>query len=149
LDHGPREGRQTGPGHNGRTPVKNEEEVMEAAISAPLQGAPHIDERSRKLVIIASLIGTTVEWYDFFLYGTITGLVTLEDVLEQIFGEIGDTFSDDDGADGAGSIGGDLLSGDQGFKTGVIPFALALFGDYQDFHLSARFITRRIRRRKK
>jgi len=48
---------------------------MEAAISAPLQGAPHIDERSRKLVIIASLIGTTVEWYDFFLYGTITGLV--------------------------------------------------------------------------
>ncbi|MEO9135530.1 MAG: MFS transporter [Casimicrobiaceae bacterium] len=33
------------------------------------------DERSRKLVILASLIGTTVEWYDFFLYGTITGLV--------------------------------------------------------------------------
>jgi MFS transporter, MHS family, shikimate and dehydroshikimate transport protein len=31
--------------------------------------------RSRKLVTIASLIGTTVEWYDFFLYGTITGLV--------------------------------------------------------------------------
>ncbi len=48
---------------------------MEAAISAPLQGVPQVDERSRRLVIIASLIGTTVEWYDFFLYGTITGLV--------------------------------------------------------------------------
>lgn len=33
------------------------------------------DERSRRLVTLASLIGTTVEWYDFFLYGTITGLV--------------------------------------------------------------------------
>ncbi len=48
---------------------------MEAAISAPPQGVPQVDERSRRLVIIASLIGTTVEWYDFFLYGTITGLV--------------------------------------------------------------------------
>ena len=29
----------------------------------------------RNEVRISSLIGTTVEWYDFFLYGTITGLV--------------------------------------------------------------------------
>jgi MFS family permease len=36
---------------------------------------PTTDERSRKLVTLASLIGTTVEWYDFFIYGTITGLV--------------------------------------------------------------------------
>src|SRR6478609_7015239 len=36
---------------------------------------PVTDERSRRLVTLASLIGTTVEWYDFFLYGTITGLV--------------------------------------------------------------------------
>jgi len=36
---------------------------------------PATDERSRRLVTLASLIGTTVEWYDFFLYGTITGLV--------------------------------------------------------------------------
>jgi MFS transporter, MHS family, shikimate and dehydroshikimate transport protein len=28
-----------------------------------------------KLVAFASFIGTTVEWYDFFLYGTVTGLV--------------------------------------------------------------------------
>jgi MFS family permease len=32
-------------------------------------------ERSRKLVTVASLLGTTVEWYDFFLYGTMSGLV--------------------------------------------------------------------------
>jgi MHS family shikimate/dehydroshikimate transporter-like MFS transporter len=48
---------------------------MEAAITAPLQGITEADDRSRRLVTIASLIGTTVEWYDFFLYGTITGLV--------------------------------------------------------------------------
>ena len=48
---------------------------MEAAIAAPLQGGTEVDDRSRRLVTIASLIGTTVEWYDFFLYGTITGLV--------------------------------------------------------------------------
>ena len=48
---------------------------MDASIAAPLQGVTTTDQRSRKLVTIASLIGTTVEWYDFFLYGTITGLV--------------------------------------------------------------------------
>jgi MHS family shikimate/dehydroshikimate transporter-like MFS transporter len=48
---------------------------MDASIAAPLQGAAPTDERSRRLVTLASLIGTTVEWYDFFLYGTITGLV--------------------------------------------------------------------------
>jgi hypothetical protein len=26
-------------------------------------------------VVIASFIGTTIEWYDFFLYGTATGVV--------------------------------------------------------------------------
>ena len=33
------------------------------------------EAKSARTVVIASLIGTTVEWYDFFLYGTITGLV--------------------------------------------------------------------------
>jgi metabolite-proton symporter len=32
-------------------------------------------QRQARLVAFASLIGTTIEWYDFFLYGTITGLV--------------------------------------------------------------------------
>src|SRR5437773_4969961 len=35
------------------------------------------DEQRRQLrrAIIASTIGTTIEWYDFFLYSTVTGLV--------------------------------------------------------------------------
>jgi MFS transporter, MHS family, shikimate and dehydroshikimate transport protein len=51
---------------------------MDAATlgNRPIPAAePVTDERSRKLVTLASLIGTTVEWYDFFIYGTITGLV--------------------------------------------------------------------------
>jgi metabolite-proton symporter len=31
--------------------------------------------RDMRRVIVASLIGTTIEWYDFFLYSTVTGLV--------------------------------------------------------------------------
>jgi MFS family permease len=51
---------------------------MDAAIAASTAGqtgSALTDARNRKLVTLASLIGTTVEWYDFFLYGTITGLV--------------------------------------------------------------------------
>ncbi|HLI12519.1 MAG TPA: MFS transporter [Alphaproteobacteria bacterium] len=34
-------------------------------------------EKSRQLrrAVVASTIGTTIEWYDFFIYGTVTGLV--------------------------------------------------------------------------
>jgi len=28
------------------------------------------DHNSTRRVVIASFIGTTIEWYDFFLYGT-------------------------------------------------------------------------------
>jgi MHS family shikimate/dehydroshikimate transporter-like MFS transporter len=33
------------------------------------------NRRMTNLAVFASLIGTTIEWYDFFVYGTITGLV--------------------------------------------------------------------------
>ncbi len=33
------------------------------------------NRRMTNLAVFASLIGTTIEWYDFFIYGTITGLV--------------------------------------------------------------------------
>jgi len=33
------------------------------------------DKRLLKRVVYASLIGATVEWYDFFLYGTVAGIV--------------------------------------------------------------------------
>ncbi|HUZ63765.1 MAG TPA: MFS transporter [Acetobacteraceae bacterium] len=32
-------------------------------------------QKMTNLAVFASLIGTTIEWYDFFLYGTVTGLV--------------------------------------------------------------------------
>jgi MFS family permease len=40
-------------------------------------GALSALEHSRQLrrAVIASTIGTTIEWYDFFIYGTVTGLV--------------------------------------------------------------------------
>src|SRR5919201_6932097 len=45
-----------------------------AAVAAPEESDV---ERRRRLrtVIAASLLGTTVEWYDFFLYATAAGLV--------------------------------------------------------------------------
>ena len=32
-------------------------------------------ERELRKVVIASLVGSTVEWYDFFLYGVVAGIV--------------------------------------------------------------------------
>src|SRR5512140_3497056 len=40
--------------------------------------APLSDEAARRQLrraVIASTVGTTIEWYDFFLYSTVTGLV--------------------------------------------------------------------------
>jgi MFS family permease len=37
--------------------------------------APPSDTASTRRVILASFIGTTIEWYDFFLYGTAAALV--------------------------------------------------------------------------
>src|SRR5271167_3818643 len=33
------------------------------------------DRRQLRRAVIASTVGTTIEWYDFFLYSTVTGLV--------------------------------------------------------------------------
>ncbi|HEV7996593.1 MAG TPA: MFS transporter [Stellaceae bacterium] len=35
----------------------------------------HEHRRQLRRAVIASTIGTTIEWYDFFIYGTVTGLV--------------------------------------------------------------------------
>ena len=44
---------------------------MLTAARAPAAAAPN----SVRLVAVASLVGTTIEWYDFFLYGTAAALV--------------------------------------------------------------------------
>jgi MFS family permease len=41
--------------------------------SSPLSEADHRVQLRR--AVIASTVGTTIEWYDFFLYGQATGLV--------------------------------------------------------------------------
>ena len=48
--------------------------VAEPALQAPvLTDAEH--GRQLRRAVIASTIGTTIEWYDFFVYGTVTALV--------------------------------------------------------------------------
>src|ERR1700738_1635991 len=44
-----------------------------AAAGIPLSEQEHRKQLTR--AIIASTVGTAIEWYDFFLYGTVTGLV--------------------------------------------------------------------------
>src|SRR5215470_18832401 len=34
-----------------------------------------IDNRTRRKAIVGSAVGSTVEWYDYFLYGTMASLV--------------------------------------------------------------------------
>lgn len=60
---------------------------MDAVMTGSPGGGAASQDRSRRLVTFASLIGTTVEWYDFFLYGTITGLV-----FNKLFFPSGDPF---------------------------------------------------------
>jgi MFS family permease len=42
-------------------------------VSSPLAEADHRGQLCR--AVIASTVGTTIEWYDFFLYGQVTGLI--------------------------------------------------------------------------
>src|SRR5690242_17251461 len=44
-----------------------------AADYGPLSAADH--SRQLRKAVIAATVGTTIEWYDFFLYGTAAGLV--------------------------------------------------------------------------
>jgi metabolite-proton symporter len=45
-------------------------------MAATTAGAPNADHRAQLTrAVIASTIGTSIEWYDFFLYSTVTGLV--------------------------------------------------------------------------
>jgi MFS transporter, MHS family, shikimate and dehydroshikimate transport protein len=49
--------------------------ALAATVDSSPVGHTPLTPRMVKLVAFASFIGTTVEWYDFFLYGTVTGLV--------------------------------------------------------------------------
>ena len=47
--------------------------VAHTTVIAPLSDAEHT--RQLRRAVIASTIGTSIEWYDFFLYSVVTGLV--------------------------------------------------------------------------
>ncbi|HEV2879521.1 MAG TPA: hypothetical protein VGW96_08015, partial [Candidatus Eremiobacteraceae bacterium] len=44
-----------------------------ATTYAPLPAAEHSTQLRK--AVIASTVGTAIEWYDFFLYGTAAGLI--------------------------------------------------------------------------
>jgi len=47
-----------------------------AALSATASGLSEAEHnRQLRRALLASTVGTTIEWYDFLLYGTVTGLV--------------------------------------------------------------------------
>src|SRR3984893_2237967 len=47
-----------------------------AAVDIPISGLSETDHRAQlRRALIASTVGTTIEWYDFLLYGQVTGLV--------------------------------------------------------------------------
>lgn len=60
---------------------------MEQVLTGVGDRAAANTEKAVRTVALASLIGTTVEWYDFFLYGTVTGLV-----FNKLFFPSGDAF---------------------------------------------------------
>ena len=47
--------------------------ALEAAALGPMSESEH--RRCLRRAVIASTVGTTIEWYDFLLYSTVTGLV--------------------------------------------------------------------------
>ena len=51
--------------------------MTSAAFETPQRRALSASEHSAQLrkAVIASTIGTTIEWYDFFIYGTAAGLI--------------------------------------------------------------------------
>jgi metabolite-proton symporter len=48
---------------------------MATNISQAAVAAPRVDERSIRKIALTALAGTSIEWYDFFLYGTAAALI--------------------------------------------------------------------------
>ncbi|WP_223737660.1 MFS transporter [Streptomyces purpurogeneiscleroticus] len=106
---------------------------------APSQAPPHPDEHQSgapptrlKTVVLASLLGTTVEWYDFFLYSTAAGLVFNKLFFPTANGTVGTMLSFATFAVGfvARPVGG-LLFGHIGDRIGrkrTLAFTMGLMG---------------------
>jgi metabolite-proton symporter len=91
---------------------------MSARMALAEDALPDADHRRRMLVkaVVASAVGTTIEWYDFFLYGVAAALV-----FPTVFFPASDPFT------------GTLLAFSTYFVGFVArPFGAALFGHYGD-----------------
>ncbi|WP_292037626.1 MULTISPECIES: MFS transporter [unclassified Brevundimonas] len=42
------------------------------------EGAEHTVDKNDRLVILASSVGTVIEWYDFYLYGSLAAIITVQ-----------------------------------------------------------------------
>ena len=51
--------------------------MTDSAMGAPEMDQRALDKRSR-LVILASSVGTVIEWYDFYLYGSLAAIITAQ-----------------------------------------------------------------------
>jgi MFS family permease len=51
--------------------------MTDSAIGAPVEPEHTVDKNDR-LVILASSVGTVIEWYDFYLYGSLAAIITAQ-----------------------------------------------------------------------
>jgi len=51
--------------------------MTDSSLDAPEMDQRALDKRSR-LVILASSVGTVIEWYDFYLYGSLAAIITTQ-----------------------------------------------------------------------
>ena len=51
--------------------------MTDSAIGAPGSETKVVD-RNDKLVILAFSVGTVIEWYDFYLYGSLAAIITVQ-----------------------------------------------------------------------
>lgn len=51
--------------------------MTDSAIGAPAQ-PEHVVDKNDRLVILASSVGTVIEWYDFYLYGSLAAIITAQ-----------------------------------------------------------------------
>jgi MFS family permease len=88
--------------------------ALEAAAVAPMSEPEH--QKALRRAVVASTVGTTIEWYDFLMYSTVTGLV---------FGKV--YFPQEDPLTGT-------LSAFGVFFIGFVarPIGAAIFGHYGD-----------------
>jgi MFS family permease len=51
--------------------------MTDSAIGAPAD-PEHVVDKNDRLVILASSVGTVIEWYDFYLYGSLAAIITAQ-----------------------------------------------------------------------